>query len=447
MSRLTNPDSGRKPFDRLAMAQELDLVDVMDSSTRLVQFQAEVKAREERAVERDKRLFEVSMREYGCLSFTYAQVGKLRPLIYMYKFLAPEPAATKKYEAQDTGRLRIQIPDTLVFGEGENIMWFYTCKNGYVHRRHDFDPNRVMKKFARGIDDETTIVAVMKKVEGEDMCNTLTLLDVKALAKLVQAQTAGKYIVQHFLHPRDHHATMYRVFWRAHKPSQMVQLRNRLIFNDPKNPEKLKTCVTVSDDHRSMEITRIRGRACIEPLAVVERVVEHLKPQTKFPRLAFDELVCDMMKDDQGRWQLLQVKAFKAHDAAKLHGEAEDQASKKTSSATDKIPSGSETPRDAAAAATAAAESRRSSRLPSVSMNAAATTQKLPSRKWAAMQKIKHAIFFSSAFANRRKSVMSYTEVREIMQRRRSMSVVQRRQSVKPPPRMCLHCWLCLVEI
>ena len=34
----------------------------------------------------------------------------------------------------DEGRLRLQIPDTLVFGEGDAVMWFYTCPDGYVHR-------------------------------------------------------------------------------------------------------------------------------------------------------------------------------------------------------------------------------------------------------------------------------------------------------------------------
>ena len=81
----------------------------------------------------------------------------------MFRYLAREPADSRKIEALDEGRLKLDIPDTLVFGEGENVWWLYTCENGFVHRRHDYEPSKALKKFTHGIDDDSAVVAVMKK--------------------------------------------------------------------------------------------------------------------------------------------------------------------------------------------------------------------------------------------------------------------------------------------
>lgn len=83
----------------------------------------------------------------------------LLPFLYFYKLLALRPCDRKH-----RNQLVLNIPDTVIFNDGDNpVMWLYTNDKGEVARMDNVPYFQITNKFTEGA-LEKELVAVLKKV-------------------------------------------------------------------------------------------------------------------------------------------------------------------------------------------------------------------------------------------------------------------------------------------
>lgn len=81
------------------------------------------------------------------------------PFLYFYKLLALRPC-----DRAHRNQLVLNIPDTIVFNDGDNpVMWFYTNEKGEVARMDNVPYFQITNKLCDGAFDKE-LVAVLKKV-------------------------------------------------------------------------------------------------------------------------------------------------------------------------------------------------------------------------------------------------------------------------------------------
>lgn len=80
----------------------------------------------------ERRLWDAQVR---ALAFEYSSSHRrLQPRIYAWRCLAPEPTGVKRIDELDEECLQLRVADTICMNMGENAMWLYTNKAGFVHR-------------------------------------------------------------------------------------------------------------------------------------------------------------------------------------------------------------------------------------------------------------------------------------------------------------------------
>ena len=68
----------------------------------------------------------------------------IAPFVQFWKLLALKPC-DKKHK----NKLILNVPDTIVFNDGDNpIMWFYTNQNGEVNRIDNVSYNQITDKLS-----------------------------------------------------------------------------------------------------------------------------------------------------------------------------------------------------------------------------------------------------------------------------------------------------------
>lgn len=74
----------------------------------------------------------------------------LLPFLYFYKLLALRPC-----ERVHKNKLVLNIPDTIVFNDGDNpVMWFFTNEKGEVTRLDNVPYNQITEKICDGALDK-----------------------------------------------------------------------------------------------------------------------------------------------------------------------------------------------------------------------------------------------------------------------------------------------------
>jgi len=153
-------------------------------------------------------------------AYTYGDL-KIQPLTGFYKYLTARTADPEQPQ------LHLQIPDTIVFGEGDGPMWFYTDKKGVVAKKENFSLEKLVERFSKGHED-TDVIAIMKKTEGEGSGNISQPMTRAELFKLVMSGATGKFVLQRYVRTRSGRASIARCVWRRYKPSYVWTITNKV---------------------------------------------------------------------------------------------------------------------------------------------------------------------------------------------------------------------------
>eukprot|EP00752_Nemacystus_decipiens_P003390 g3137.t1 len=271
---------------------------------------------------------------------------------------SPGPVVTRRHKP----RLKLLIPDTLVFHVEDEPQWYYTDKDGYVACMSRYEPGQAVEQFGDIRFDED-LVAVRKQScllpfsglrEGEDQAavystgNTLSLVNTKDLrvitgasmgtdgGKAAEAVAAGggPFLVQKFVKSKGPHAFVVRQTVERGMPPTAWMISNRQPYGEEMDhpdslllagPELLGRFTTTplakkwdkasagnagntAANTGCCNITRLGPGACVETAEAAERIKRHLEVVLD-RRLQM--LVADFTRDDRDRLWFLQVKAFR----------------------------------------------------------------------------------------------------------------------------------------
>ncbi|KAL4115954.1 hypothetical protein PRIC2_012956 [Phytophthora ramorum] len=150
--------------------------------------------------------------------------------------------------------LKLNVPDTILYGETGRAVWIYTDKEGYVQRLTEFSDKQVLDKFAEGtpaISDEQHLVVYKEPVatmapatqqngpaafnyQGNQL-RLLNLGEVKALLNGVMAMHKS-FALQQFVKCNGSKAFVQRAVYEAGKPPHAWMISNIEPFRDPNAP-------------------------------------------------------------------------------------------------------------------------------------------------------------------------------------------------------------------
>jgi hypothetical protein len=212
-------------------------------------------------------------------------------------------------------RLRANIPQTVVFGlgpdpgsDGLQQTWLMNSRDGYVHRRDNFDADvDVMAAFES--DDPEEIVAIFKRRHGGvAQRQLLTSDDLREI--VYNRQSYGLFAIQQFVPPRKGRATLSRCVWKKDRGGGgyshfVYAISNKTSSADTGNRDDMVLDLSV---YNCATVNRLRGAAVEDLEHLTDSVAQYIQ---KGLGMLVHDLACDFVKDDRGRWWLLQVKAFR----------------------------------------------------------------------------------------------------------------------------------------
>jgi len=243
-----------------------------------------------------------------------------QPSIYFFKFLANKPDYEK--DKADKGKifsskLKLFVPDTIVLNDLDNNYWIYTDIEGNVNRVEESD-NDVLEKF-KPKNDKNELIAVSKMpiikdgILGE---NQLTLLNMNELEKCLFSKSGSQIAIQRFVKCKGPCAFICRSVWRRDKPPYVYILTNKIKFlnEEIKNPY-LKFVVNSKEPDSYSIFCSSSGRHLEETMIYMNNIVKFIESHSD---IIFDELAGDFIKDEEGIWWFINLKAMKIKNIDKF---------------------------------------------------------------------------------------------------------------------------------
>jgi hypothetical protein len=119
----------------------------------------------------------------------YVYEHYLSPGILFYKYLAKKPEGTMRQLTTKAGKLKLWMPDTIVFNDGLP-MWIYSSADGHVFRTETFIDQHVLQKIGN-MDNKEELVAVLKRAgtnfkTGRKCINTVALSTNDLIKRLTE---------------------------------------------------------------------------------------------------------------------------------------------------------------------------------------------------------------------------------------------------------------------
>lgn len=133
-------------------------------------------------------------------------------------------------------RLRMWVPDTVVYNDGDAPFWIYSGVDGLVYRTENFIDKHVVNKLGNsGSPDE--LVAILKYPEfgdGHAVGNHFQLLNTRELHSNLQRITGmgGTCAIQKFVKCKGPNPFVVRAIWKSEKATSVWVLTGRNSFYD-----------------------------------------------------------------------------------------------------------------------------------------------------------------------------------------------------------------------
>ncbi|GMF29685.1 unnamed protein product [Phytophthora lilii] len=272
--------------------------------------------------------------------------------------------------------LKLNVPDTILYGETGRAVWIYTDAEGYVQRVTEFSDKQVLDKFAEGspavVDEQHLVVykepiTTMAPVDHPNgqlgngspafnsQGNQLRLLNLGEVRTLLNGVMAmhKSFALQQFVKCNGSKAFVQRAVYEAGKPSHAWMISNVEPFRDPNAPPSpspgtagpqssprpvlvrstssstiatsgpdgsggsiplvTRLCTSIQTD-KACTFVKLTERGCATVSELNLRVIRYIEHRL---RIALQTFVADFVKDASGEWWLLQVKAFQVQN--KVH--------------------------------------------------------------------------------------------------------------------------------
>ncbi|ETN10057.1 hypothetical protein PPTG_10802 [Phytophthora nicotianae INRA-310] len=264
--------------------------------------------------------------------------------------------------------LKLNVPDTILYGETGRAVWIYTDKEGYVQRSTEFSDKQVLDKFVEcspRADDKHLVVykepmttmAAMSRQNGHGPAvfnsqgNQLRLLNLGEVRTLLNGVMAmhKSFALQQFIKCNGSKAFIQRAVYEAGKPAHAWMISNVEPFRDPNAPSPYspgtaqqvsprpglirsnssstiaatgsegtvplvsRLCTSIQTD-KACTFVKLTERGCATVSELNLRIVRYIEHRL---HISIQTFVADFVKDAVGEWWLLQVKAFQVQ--SKFH--------------------------------------------------------------------------------------------------------------------------------
>nr|CAG4707649.1 unnamed protein product [Naegleria fowleri] len=241
----------------------------------------------------------------------YKSNHALKPLVHFFKHLIPVKAIPSDQQNVVTkSKLRLSIPYTVVYGIAENPVLYYTDNDGFVARADNISYKTIKQKLTLGTSTDTDVAVVMKRtVTGEVTSNAATLLSVKQLMTVLDTQTTGVCAYQRYVKSCGSKASIARILWSCHKPVSGYVISNIKTTTDMSEKEPSNRLLTSTENINNIDIFQLKTAALRELGEQIRSLVKYLEGLPNL-KCKFESLAADFIRDDNGRYWFIQVKAF-----------------------------------------------------------------------------------------------------------------------------------------
>ena len=242
------------------------------------------------------RAREALLEQVNFLEPDYIYSFDLAPSASFFKFLCVRPGAKGNVQ-----KLKMWVPDTVVYNDTDRPFWLYSNLNGEVCRFEGFTEVEVFAKLPSSSDSEASVLLKKpfydhrrKRLAG----NATTLVPTEQLKDKVRMLTRGdgeKAVLQRYILNHGSQRFICRTVYQHHKMPYAW-----LISSTQPN-------AAITDN--SANIVKVTsGKFLRDTSDLVVRLVKYLEMYVK---VTFEMLACDFIKDAGGLWWLINVKAFK----------------------------------------------------------------------------------------------------------------------------------------
>ena len=243
-----------------------------------------------------------------------------QPSIYFFKFLTNKPDYEKDKADKGkifTSKLKLFVPDTIILNDLDNNYWIFTDIEGNVNRVEESD-NDVLEKF-KPKNDKNELIAISKMpiikdgIIGE---NQLTLLNMNELEKCLFSKSGSQIAIQRFIKCKGPCAFICRSVWRRDKSPYAYILTNKIKYlnEEIKNPY-LKFVVNPKEPDSYSIFCSSSGKHLEETMIYMNNIVKFIESHSD---IIFDELAGDFIKDEEGIWWFINLKAMKIKNIDKF---------------------------------------------------------------------------------------------------------------------------------
>jgi len=193
-------------------------------------------------------------------------------------------------------RLKLFVPDTLVYNDLETSSWTYTDTDGYVKRKIFSDP-QVIEKFKSSTEDNSEIIAIYKvpvKKDGRITENQVEVLAYEGLEQYLFAKRSSQCSIQRFVKSKGPKAFICRSVWRRNKSPYVYILTNLNGFHD--NLDETKHNKFIVNTQRKNSFTPMiatSGKQLEETNRYMKNIVSFIENNSG---IIFEELVADFIK-------------------------------------------------------------------------------------------------------------------------------------------------------
>jgi hypothetical protein len=273
--------------------------------------------RQENAVNINRKAKEELLAKVKFATDDYQSIFKdnttsVRPLIQFFKYLIPKPSGfTDQSNYITRSKLHLAIPYTVVYGVEENPILYYTSKEGYVVRVDNPSSSIIKKKLTYNTRSEGDLAVVLKRpLVGETVTNHSSLLNTKQVTELLENPSQGTCVFQRYVKCKGSKACIARIIWSNTLPCTGYMISNKKNMFDMSEKEPAKRLLINTDIINSLHIYKMNGSAVAELERTTGMIAKYVQNCTR-PKITISEMACDFIRDEDGQYWFLQVKALK----------------------------------------------------------------------------------------------------------------------------------------
>lgn len=258
------------------------------------------------------------------INFDFEDYGKypgeqFQPSVFFFKYLSirPEYEEEKKKEFK---RLKLYVPDTLVFNDAEVNFWVYSDEGGYVRRCDIFTDNDVLEKFKskKSENKDKELIGVFKSpvykgnlLEG----NHLEILNQEELEKHLFSKASTPCILQRYIKCKGPKAFLCRSVYRRNRLPYVYIFTNKAGYSENILNQQLKFILNSKKQESYFIFYTNSGKHLEETNFYMSNIVKFIESNSD---IVIDELVCDFVKDEADIWWMINCKALKVKNINKF---------------------------------------------------------------------------------------------------------------------------------